>query len=147
MKNKNLITILREGKDFELIEDLEFWFEDGLGEELKKRLGIYALNARGLKGDYICIPKGFRTDFGSIPQIFQSLISPVGKPTKSYVLHDYLLSLWERGFLDRKTCDAIFKEALRVQGVGSFKRNVMYGCVRIYGVFREIWRNLKFKKN
>ena len=94
MKNKNLITILREGKDFELIEDLEFWFEDGLGEELKKRLGIYALNARGDEGGYICIPKGFRTDFGSIPQIFQSLISPVGKPTKSYVLHDYLLSLW-----------------------------------------------------
>ena len=147
MKNKNLITILREGKDFELIEDLEFWFEDGLGEELKGKLGIYALNARGYEGDYICIPKGFRTEFGSINQIFQSLISTDGKQTKSYVLHDYLLSLWERGFLDRKTCDSIIKEALRVQGVGVFRRSVMYGCVRIYGVFKEIWRNLKFKKN
>ena len=130
MKNKNLITILREGKDFELIEDLEFWFEDGLREELKKKLGFYALNARGLKGDYICIPKGFKTDFGSIPQIFQSLISPVGKPTKSYVLHDYLLSLWDREILNRKTCDRVFKEALRVQGVGVLKRNVMYGYVK-----------------
>ena len=145
IKNKNLITILRQGKDFELVEYLEFWFEKGLREELKKALGNYALNARGLKGDYVCIPKGFKTDFGSIPQIFQSLISPVGKPTKSYVLHDYLLSLWDKGMIDRKTCDRVFKEALKIQGIGVFKRNVMFLCVRAYSIFKEISKKLNFK--
>jgi len=42
------------------------------------------------KTEFIIIPKGFKTDFGSIPKILQNIFNP----TKfiSYIFHDYLYS-------------------------------------------------------
>ena len=129
---KDLITILRKGKDFELLEPFRFYFQ-------KERLAHFAyglsdfIGYSALQGTpFIQIPEGFKTDFGSVPQLFQSLISPVGKPTKAYVLHDYLCQRAKRGELTREAADRVFLEALRVLGVGKAKRIVLYLSVRAF---------------
>lgn len=113
-------------QNFQLIEDFNYVFKDLMIEKELISKGI-AKEAGNLV--YINIPKGFNTDFGSIPQLFQSLVSPIGSPTKAYVLHDYLLSLYLQGKISkRKICDKTFRVALRNEGVGMPRRSFMYLC-------------------
>lgn len=135
---KDLITILRKGKDFELLEPFRFYFQ-------KERLAHFAYGLNDFIGysalhqtPFIQIPKGFQTDFGSVPQIFQSLISPVGKPTKAFVLHDYLCARANAGELTRKAADRVFLEAMRVLGVGRVKRVSIYLSVRAYALTKSL---------
>lgn len=96
----------------------------------------------------LAVPGGFVTDLASIPRGFQWLIPVNGRHRAPAVVHDYLYS--EQGQvlanpqetdahklrvrnLSRKDCDQIFKEAMKVAGVGWFKRNTMYRAVRIGG--------------
>lgn len=137
-KNKELITLLIEGKDFELLEPFRFYFK-------KERLSHFASGVSDFIGystlqgtPFIQIPKGFKTDFGSVPQLFQSLISPVGKPTKAYVLHDYLCQRAKCGELTREAADRVFLEALRVLGVGKTKRVVLYLSVRAFAIAKNL---------
>lgn len=122
-------------QNFQLIEDFSYVFKDLMIEKELISKGI-AKEAGNLV--YIDIPKGFNTDFGSIPQLFQSLVSPIGSPTKAYVLHDYLLSLYLQGKISkRKVCDKTFRTALKNEGVGMVRRSFMYLCVRAYSILKE----------
>ncbi len=78
----------------------------------------------------IVVPAGFLTDFGSIPMIFWSVVSPIGKATAAFVLHDYLYLTQER---TRLVSDAILLEALEVLGVNWFQRFLIYKGVRVGG--------------
>ncbi len=82
----------------------------------------------------ITIPKGFRTDFASIPKPFRMVVSPIGLHGKAAVLHDYLC---EYGNMTRKEADGIFLEAMKILGVGWLKRTVMYRAVRAYSIFSK----------
>ena len=86
------------------------------------------------------VPKGTRTDGASVPRIFWSILPPRGKYLESAVLHDYLYQSppFGDGATGRKMADAIFRRAMKSQGVGKFKRNLMYRAVRAGGGF--IWR-------
>ncbi len=89
----------------------------------------------------IVVPKGFITDFASVPFLFWSILPPFGKYTKSTVLHDWLYHSHERSRLES---DAIFYEAMTVEGVVPWKASVMYGAVRVFGWLSwrakcEIW--------
>ena len=89
----------------------------------------------------IRVPKGFITDFASVPKAFWSIIPPYGKYTKAAVLHDYLYHM--KGFpketwkseipYTRKECDRIFLQAMKVLGVSLVKRGIMYNAVRWFG--------------
>lgn len=130
-------------QNFQLIEDFNYVFKDLMIEKELISKGI-AKEAGNLV--YINIPKGFNTDFGSIPQLFQSLVSPIGSPTKAYVLHDYLLSLYLQGKISkRKICDKTFRVALRNEGVGMPRRSFMYLCVRAYSTYKDFIKKLKEK--
>ena len=134
-------------QNFQLIEDFNYVFKDLMIEKELISKGI-AKEAGNLV--YINIPKGFNTDFGSIPQLFQSLVSPIGSPTKAYVLHDYLLSLYLQGKIsERKICDKTFRVALRNEGVGMPRRSFMYLCVRAYSTYKDFVKKIKdkFKKD
>ncbi|PZT48181.1 hypothetical protein B6S12_05010 [Helicobacter valdiviensis] len=131
MEHKELITILREGKDFELLQD--FCFYSKSLREYKKDLGIF-YHTNDKAEVFIRVPKGFRTDFGSIPQLFQSLLSPVGKPTKAYVVHDYFCTLANKGKIKRKIADNIFKVALKTLGCNIFKTYLLYVSVRLFSL-------------
>ena len=130
-------------QNFQLIEDFNNVFKDLMIEKELISKGI-AKEAGNLV--YINIPKGFNTDFGSIPQLFQSLVSPIGSPTKAYVLHDYLLSLYLQGKISkRKICDKTFRVALRNEGVGMPRRSFMYLCVRAYSTYKDFVKKIKEK--
>lgn len=130
-------------QNFQLIEDFNYVFKDLMIDKELISKGI-AKEAGNLV--YINIPKGFNTDFGSIPQLFQSLVSPIGSPTKAYVLHDYLLSLYLQGKISkRKICDKTFRVALRNEGVGMPRRSFMYLCVRAYSTYKDFIKKIKEK--
>ena len=80
---------------------------------------------------YIKVPKGFLTDFASIPKIFHSFISDKDKYNKASVIHDYL---YYTAIFDRKTADKIFLEAMEVLNIHPVKRYIFYLSVRIFGI-------------
>ena len=76
------------------------------------------------------VPKGFVTDFASIPQIFWSILRPDGDYTYPAIIHDYLY--WTQN-LSREKSDLIFKLAMKEFGVDSTKIFVIYNAVRAGG--------------
>lgn len=85
---------------------------------------------------FVDVPEGFITDFASIPRAFWTILPPDGQYTQAAVLHDFLYSKKGKVFeipLNRKDCDEIFAESMKVLGVSSWKINVMYSAVRSFG--------------
>ena len=81
------------------------------------------------KKDLIKVPKGFITDFASVPRLFWIILPPDGKYTQAAVLHDYLYSTPRL----RKESDRIFKNAMKVLGVPMWKYGIMFSAVRMFG--------------
>ena len=95
---------------------------------------------------HIMVPKGFITDFATTPRFIWSLYPPIGRYSKAALLHDYLYVEFDKStFKNRKTCDLIFKEAMKVSGVDWLTRNIFYWSVRIFGKF--YWDKLRKKDN
>ena len=80
----------------------------------------------------IMVPKGFVTDFASVPRIFWSIIPRDGEYTYPAILHDYLY--WDQS-ISREDADLIFKMAMSEFKVGSVQRNAIYWAVRAAGNF------------
>ncbi len=76
------------------------------------------------------VPKGFITDFASVPRLLWPILPPYGRYGKAAVLHDWL---YRSGIEDRKGADLIFKEAMGVLGVAKWKIAVLYWGVRLFG--------------
>ena len=133
MKNKDLIVKLKDFKEFELQEDFYFYFKSDIGLE---GLGYPSYEDKNLH--FIIVPKGFSTDFGSVPQLFQGIISPVGNASKAYVLHDFLCVLAREGRIKRKDADRIFKEALAQVRVKPFMAKILYRAVRLYAFIKRL---------
>jgi hypothetical protein len=93
----------------------------------------------------IVVPKGFVTDYASIPRIFWSWIPAWGRYGPAAILHDYLYSgERKRKVIDirnpnnfitvnRYIADLYFYVAMRQLEVFWLKRNLMYGAVRLCG--------------
>lgn len=88
-------------------------------------------------GTHIEVKKGTITDLASIPKIFRFIVQKSDHRTwaPSYI-HDWMYL--KRGKVSgkqfsRKECDRIFYEALKCNGVSSWKSWVMYLAVRIGG--------------
>lgn len=95
----------------------------------------------------VIIPKGFITDFASVPKILWNLLPPTGSYGKAAVVHDYLYQhpwvtiydvpaqpTWFRTELKiRKECDEILNEAMQVLNVGKWTRRMVYTGVRVGG--------------
>src|SRR5271166_5582366 len=62
----------------------------------------------------VTVPKGFVTDFASIPRIFFSLLRPDGEYTYAAIIHDYLY--WEQ-ITSKETADSTLREAMKDFGV------------------------------
>lgn len=80
--------------------------------------------------EFITVPKGFITDFASVPRLFWIFIPPDGKYTQACVLHDYL---YHKQLYSRKESDTIFLEAMKVSKVFWLKRRIIYRAVRLFG--------------
>lgn len=87
----------------------------------------------GLVGvpDLLTIPKGFVTDFGSVPAWIPNWIAnPQGKAKRSYVMHDYL---YRNQLFTQLVCDALLNEGMIVDGVNWFQRFTVYRGLRLGG--------------
>jgi len=82
------------------------------------------------------IPRGFVTDFASIPWPFWSIFPPIGSYGMPAIMHDWLY--WTQ-IVDRKQADAIFHVAMVEMQTPGWKRYVIYGALRLFGW--TAWRN------
>lgn len=103
-----------------------------------ERSFTYYLGSEENPSGKITVPKGFITDFASVPRAFWWLFPPDGQYTQAAVLHDYL---YFKAFSSRKWADEIFYEAMGVLEVPWWKRKLMYRAVRLFGWIP--WRNKK----
>ena len=78
----------------------------------------------------IKVPIGFTTDFASTPSFAWGIFPKMGLYTAAAVLHDYL---YRSKLVCRQVADSIFREAMLVLGVPSWKANTMFTAVRLFG--------------
>ena len=78
----------------------------------------------------IVVPKGFETDFASVPTVFTNVFPRWGVYGEAAVLHDWLY--WNQQF-DRERSDDVFLEAMVGLGVSWLTRMSLYYAVRIFG--------------
>lgn len=83
----------------------------------------------------INVPRGFVTDFASVPSSFWSWMPPLGRYGLPAVVHDWLY--WEQT-LTRSQADDIFEAALTDLDVSWFRKFILYRSVRWFG--GKYWR-------
>jgi len=78
----------------------------------------------------LIIPRGFKTDFASVPQFLWWLIPPHCKAAMPSVIHDYTCqyAIWPR-----KECDLVFKQLLAQASVPRWQYLLMFWFVRMLG--------------
>ncbi len=92
--------------------------------------------------DRFVVPKGFKTDFASIPRIFRFIVPKNGSHDAAAIVHDYLYR--HQPFLpspaplrmqriSRKDADRLFRRIMRELGTNCVRYNLMYAAVRIGG--------------
>nr|DAJ24678.1 MAG TPA: Protein of unknown function (DUF1353) [Caudoviricetes sp.] len=81
----------------------------------------------------IVVPKGFKTDYASVPRIFRNIINSYSKHGRGAVVHDWLYSSQCKTDITREEADKIFLEIMAECGVNKIKRKFMYRMVRIFG--------------
>lgn len=80
----------------------------------------------------VTVPKGFVTDFASIPPIFYSLLRPDGDYTYPAIVHDYLYWTQDR---TREEADDIFRFGMEDFEISKLKIVPIYEAVRLVGGF------------
>jgi hypothetical protein len=80
----------------------------------------------------LTVPKGFVTDFASVPRIPIAYWLFGSKANKAATVHDYL---YREGRYSRKTSDRVMLEAMQATGYNWLTRRVMYRCVRMGGMW------------
>jgi len=88
----------------------EFRYNDGAGEK--------------------AIPKGFVTDFASIPRLFWNIISPTQLGDVGPIKHDHT---YRTGNGTRAAADKQFLADMAADGIGWWKRHTAYRLVRMFG--------------
>jgi hypothetical protein len=81
--------------------------------------------------NFVTVPKGFITDFASVPRILWPILPPSGQYAQAACVHDKLYQTHERS---RAECDKIFFEGMKVLKVEKWKMVIMYWSVRLFGL-------------
>ena len=84
-------------------------------------------------GGKITVPKGFTTDFASVPRLPVVFLLYANRGRKAAVVHDYL---YRTGKATRSICDAVFREALIADGESAGFAWSMWAGVRIGGAMK-----------
>lgn len=82
------------------------------------------------KGIQRCIPRGFVTDFASIPRLFWNIMSPTELGDVGPIKHDYVYRL---GTGTRAQADKQFLHDMKLDGISWWKRSTAYSMVRAFG--------------
>lgn len=87
-------------------------------------------------GSIIRVPRGFVTDFASVPRIPVAWLVAGDTGHRAAVIHDWL---YESHETSRDVADRLFYEILREDGEPSWRAWLMYVTVRLFGghVYRK----------
>jgi hypothetical protein len=77
------------------------------------------------------VPRGYLTDFASIPQAARTIFNPFGDHAEAAVIHDWLYAVGEAN--QRPYADSVFLYAMKEQGVNVAARSIMFRSVRLGG--------------
>jgi len=89
------------------------------------------------------VPKGFTSDFATVPRLFWSLVRPDGEYSYAAVIHDYLY--WSQ-ITTREISDQIFKRVMEEFKIDQTKIWAIYWAVRVGGAtFWEENRKLRLE--
>lgn len=88
---------------------------------------------RRVTGWGVVIPKGFITDFGSIPRVAWPIVGGPAdsKARKGFVVHDGLYRT--PGLCTRPQADSVLLECMKFSGSGWWERSLIYSAVRVGG--------------
>ena len=111
--------------------ELETEFVDDNDDRLRAPLIFYS----EVLGRSIAVPRGFVTDYASVPRIPFAFWLFGGKARKAAVVHDFLYR--QGAALDppvtRAQADAVFREAAEASGQPGWRRAAMWAAVRAFG--------------
>jgi hypothetical protein len=79
----------------------------------------------------IRVPRGFETDFASIPYWVSAVFNPIGDDAEAAVVHDWLYAVGEKD--QREQADSIFLYAMQQAHVPPLQSKMMYEAVRAGG--------------
>ena len=95
-------------------------------------------------GFELLIPKGFQTDFASIPRFLHSFMSPLHTGLRdAAIIHDYLYDNWRTLKKElpecesRKWCDQEFRFHCRL----NWRKWAMYFVLRVANKAREMYKD------
>ncbi len=122
------VVLLDDGIHWELLEDFVYYLEDNK--------------------DYIIkVPKGYRTDFASIPTLFWSFLRHRDIYNKASVIHDYLCDTdGDNGRFNKRKVDSIFYEAQCVLKIPCWKASIFYWFAQQFGTIDKFDYRTKGEK-
>jgi hypothetical protein len=97
-----------------------------------------------LESKDIIVPKGFLTDFASVPIPIRSIIPKWGKYGRAAVIHDWLYYEGNKGGT-KEFADQVLLEAMEISGVNSFVRTIIFKAVDWFGMFAWLSNEVKRK--
>lgn len=80
----------------------------------------------------ITVPEGFETDLGTVPRLPFAYLLFGGASNEAAVVHDFLYSGQAPG-VTRSQADEVFAEAMKAEGVATWRRGPMWAGVRAVG--------------
>lgn len=89
----------------------------------------------GVRVQSVVVPKGFVTDFASVPRILHAVFPPMGKYGAAALVHDYLRV---ETLVSPKEADKLFYSIMVRHGVKSWKARIMYAAVRLYAILTGV---------
>ena len=81
--------------------------------------------------DAIVVPRGFQTDFASVPRVPIAFWLTGDTAHEAAVVHDWLYQ--RHGVDTRQDADTVFLEAMEAMGIPAWRRQIMYRAVRLCG--------------
>jgi hypothetical protein len=86
----------------------------------------------GVRSVEFTIPKGFITDWASVPRLLQSFAPRTGQWDEAAALHDLFCEALNKGrpIVDARTADRLFEKVMKEAGVSIVRRRLMWTGVR-----------------
>lgn len=91
--------------------------------------------ASALVPETLVVPKGFQTDFASVPRVPLAYLLTGDKVHAPAVVHDWLIR--ER-IVHRTIADRIFLEAMECERIAWWRRRSMYLAVSVYTLWLDL---------
>lgn len=122
-----VVTPLADGNTWVLREEFAYYVGRNPGDNL------------------VTVPRGFVTDFATVPAFLRWYVNNWGMHGNAAVIHDWLY--WEqtaRSGYNREEADQILLDGMVVLGVGSLRRNLIFWAVRLFGWWA--WRRNRWDR-